>query len=313
MKRVFEINLSQNFCCDKGYPSRYRYWRDKVTASEKTWRGITDFLPENRFDSVLIFVGDAVEFASHPEISLPGAWSREKMKEELKRLASLGLEAYPLLDLGAAKDAWLGDTARMLGTKKYRETVKDLIEETAELFGGPELFHLGMGDESQKTQVFKLVRRTRRMDEWSEDFAFFSEIVKSCCSRPWIWADRFLEDREAFGKAVPKDTVLSTQSYGFIKHRKDGKPGFRDEVTNSALELEELGYDQIVGMSNGHSFAPNQMMNMELVCNIMKKRPLGVLSNADFYAEEDDLYRLQYAAVSFRVAYDKYAAGGERK
>ncbi|MBQ9544985.1 MAG: hypothetical protein IJV00_07655 [Clostridia bacterium] len=313
MKRVFEINLSQNFCCDKGYPSRYRYWRDKFTASEETWRRITEFLPENRFDSVLIFVGDAVQYASRPEISLPGAWSKEKMKDEIKRLASLGLEAYPLLDLGAAKDAWLGDTANNLGTNKYRETVCDLIKETAEIFGGPALFNIGMGDESMKTQTFKLVKRVRRMDEWAKDLETFSGAVRACGARPWIWADKFLEDRKAFTEAVPKDVVLSTQSYGFIKHRKDGLPGFRDEVTNSALELEELGYDQIVGMSNGHSFAPNQMMNMELVCNIMKKRPLGVLSNADFYAEEDDLYRLQYAAVSFRVAYDKYAAGGERK
>ena len=313
MKRIFEINLSSNFRCDKGYPSRYRAYRTACAADEKVWQKATAFLPGSRFDSVLIFLGDCVQYASHPELSVEGAWSREKLTEELKRLKELGLEPLPYLDLGAARDAWLGDLARYISTERYRGAVTDIIKEICDIFGGPALFHLGMGSETPETQRFKLLKRSRSLDQWAEDLKRFSDAVRESGSRPWIWADRFLEDREAFAQAVPRDTVLSTQSYGNIKRRTDGKPGFRDEITNSALELEELGYDQIVSSSVGHSFPSNTGSNLELACFEMKNRPLGIMSYPDCTAEEDDLYRLQYAASNFAEAYDRTAVRGEKK
>ena len=313
MKRIFEINLSANFRCDAGYPSRYRFRRDRMTTGDAAWRAVTEFLPANRFDAVLIFVGDAMSFDAHPEIPLPGAWSKAKMKDEIKRLASLGLEAFPMLDLGAARDAWLGETARLISTKRYRETISDLIKETAEVFGAPALFHLGMGDERPGTQLFKLTRRTRRTDVWAEDLGIFSDAARSCGSRPWIWSDRFLEDRQSFEQAVPKDTVLSTQSYGNIKRRTDGNPGFRDELTNSAIELEKLGYDLIVACSAGHSFRSNPASNLDLAYRQLSKPALGILCNQDCCTEDDDVYALKYAAVNFREAYDKTVTGGGKQ
>jgi hypothetical protein len=47
---------------------------------EEAWEAILPLLNEYGVDTILLDVGDAVEYKSHPEISIKNAWSRERVK-----------------------------------------------------------------------------------------------------------------------------------------------------------------------------------------------------------------------------------------
>jgi hypothetical protein len=76
---------------------------------------------------VVIDVGDAIEYASHPEISVKNAWSSTRLGEELARLRSLGLEPIPKLNFSTAHDQWLHDYSRMVSTPVYYKVCAEVI------------------------------------------------------------------------------------------------------------------------------------------------------------------------------------------
>ena len=56
-----------------------------------------DYLPylrEKGADTLIIDVGEALVYESHPELAVEGSWSKEKMQKELKDLRSMGFEFY---------------------------------------------------------------------------------------------------------------------------------------------------------------------------------------------------------------------------
>ena len=63
-------------------------------------------------------------------------------------LRALGIEPLPKLNFSTCHDAWLGPYSRMVSTPAYYDVCRDLIDEVAELFGGPRFFHLGMDEET---------------------------------------------------------------------------------------------------------------------------------------------------------------------
>lgn len=296
-KKIFTLNLTPNRFGDPLCVSRYRGYNQRTLFDMETVETVLKYAAEKCFDHVLIFVGDAYEYESHPEIAVEGALSKAEFTEFLNKVRAMGLTPLPMLDFGFAFDAWLSRADIVIPSDEYLSLASDLIKELCEVFDSPELFHLGFGDESAKAQYVKALRRTRNGEEWFKCVNALCNTVRICGSRPWIWADNFLLDKEAFDKNIAKDVVLSTQSYGYIKRFPNGS--YRDEVTQSAVELDKLGYTQIPASSISFSMSSNALLNMELEKFDLKLPCLGQLSNCLQNCDEDSVYELKYAVEAY--------------
>ena len=295
-KKIFTLNLTPNRFGDPLCLSRFRGYKKATVFDTATVDTVLKYAAEKCFDHVLIFVGDAYDYESHPEIAVEGALSKEEFIAFLKKVRSFGLTPLPMLDFGFAQDAWLSKADLVTPSREYLSLASDLIKELCEIFEKPELFHLGFGDESEKSQYFKALKRTRNGDVWFECVKHLCDTVTKCGSRPWIWADNFLCDKKAFEENISKDVVLSTQSYGYIKRFPNGS--YRDSVTQSAVELGKLGYTQIPASSVSFSMGDNALLNMELEKFDIPSSCIGQLSNCLQNCDEDSVYELKYAIES---------------
>ena len=296
-KRIFTLNLTPNRFGDPLCISRFRGYNKNVLFDKNTVDEVLKYAAEKCFDHLLIFVGDAYDYESHPEIAVEGALSKEEFIAFLKKVRSFGLTPLPMLDFGFASDAWLSKADLIVPSEEYLNLASDLIKELCEVFEKPELFHLGFGDESEKAQYVKALKRTRNGSVWFECVNRLCDTVRACGSRPWIWADNFLCNKKAFEENVSKDVVLSTQSYGYIKRFPNGS--YRDSVTQSAVELGELGYTQIPASSVSFSMADNALLNMELEKFDLPGKCIGQLSNCLQNCDEDSIYELKYAVEAY--------------
>ena len=51
-----------------------------------------------RMNMVVIDLGEAIQYQSHPELAVKGSWPVEKFRKELARLRGMGLEPIPKLN-----------------------------------------------------------------------------------------------------------------------------------------------------------------------------------------------------------------------
>ena len=72
-------------------------------TDDDVWRQMIDFLASQGFNTVVIDVGDSLEYETHPEISIKGAWSKDKLKKELEnlqnKLYNLKFELYDKMNI----------------------------------------------------------------------------------------------------------------------------------------------------------------------------------------------------------------------
>ena len=128
---------------------------------EGCWRELTSLMAKRGLNQLVIDVGEGVVLPSHPEIAVKGAWSADRMREEIVRLNAMGIEVIPKLNFSTSHDAWMGVYHRMVSTKKYYQFCADVIRDCAEIFDTPRFFHIGMDEETaenQKTHDFCVVR-----------------------------------------------------------------------------------------------------------------------------------------------------------
>ncbi len=229
-------------------PSPSQDYMDHMVFDESVWRTVTNRLAAAGVTAVVLDLGDAVAWQSHPEIALPGAWSPAKLAEEKRRLGDIGLELLPKLNFSARHDAWLGMYGRMLGTEPYHQVVTDLITETCEILDQPRLFHLGMDEETytlQQNLDFAAIRHGRL---WWSDLAVMTSAVEAGGSRPWVWADAAWHRPDDYYAHMPSSVVQSNWHYG-LDLRDDTGPRPRilrpPETYLTYLDLDERQYDQI--------------------------------------------------------------------
>ena len=210
-----------------------RHPRLQDVFDERLWRQLLDHMAAAGMNMVVIDLGDAVKYRSHPEIAVRGAWTPARMKKELARIRALGLEPIPKLNFSACHDRWLGGYYRCISSKTYYNVCRDLIAEVIDLFDRPRLFHLGM-DEDVVREFFGI---------WPHDLKFLAAQVRKGGSRPWIWSDHMWKHNEEFFGAVPRNILQSNWYYdtSFSRRRPD---------VRGYLELEARGYDQIPTGSN---------------------------------------------------------------
>lgn len=258
--------LSHNTCKDTDDVPK------SMICDKQVWDEVTAYAAENGCDSVLINIGNGLQFDSHPEICLDGAWSKDMLKKELERLRSLGLTPYPKLNFSTCHDAWLGIYNRMVSTPVYYEVCRNLIKEVCELFDTPEHFHLGMDEETWLNQSQNLFVSYRQFDLYWHDMKFLLDCVYENGVKPWIWSDSYWKDPEKFCEVVPKDTLVSPWYYQVFypnypfQHRPEGEGPERERA--SYRTLPENGYDILPAASNyeNNSNIPETMRYMREVC-----------------------------------------------
>ncbi|MFA5859921.1 MAG: Tat pathway signal protein, partial [Elusimicrobiota bacterium] len=215
---------------------------------------------------LIIDVGDAVKYESHPEISVPGAWDKKKVKAELKKIRELGMMPIPKLNFSAMHDPWLGQYSYMLSTDIYYKVTRDLIDECCSLFGKPKYFHLGMDEENMSNQRFLRHVLIRQYNLWWKDLYHLQKCVEDNNSRAWVWSDYLWDHPDWFLKKMPKDILQSNWYY---------RNKFSDDIlgVKSYRTLEEHGYDQVPTGSN-YSCPENMEMTAEYCSKIISPERL---------------------------------------
>lgn len=236
---------------------RDRYARDFNRTDQKLWDEVTAYAAKKGVNMLLIDLGEGMVYPSHPELAVKGSWSPEKMKAELARLRSLGLEPIPKLNFSASHDAWLKEYSRMLSTPEYYKVCADVIRDVCEIFGKPRLFHLGWDEEKMIAQRKSRLAVVRQDDLWWHDFMFTVKEVEKNGSKAWLWSDVNWKHHEEFLKRMPHRVMQSNWHYFFMQNmvRNDAEINKRDWPEAWAgplgfLELEEAKYDQIPCASN---------------------------------------------------------------
>ncbi len=230
-------------------------YRPDLTFDEVLWQTLLQEMASAGMNMVIIDLGDAVRYESHPEIAVTNAWSPSKLKSELSMMRKMGLEPIPKLNFATTHDIWLGKYSRMVSTDIYYGVCRDLIEEVIELFGRPRFFHLGMDEELasyQKRQDYVVVRQK---DLWWGDLYFFIGEVEKRGVRPWVWSDYAWHNPDVFFRKMPKSVLQSNWYYGSDFNINTLKEPAKTYV-KLYDDLEKHGYDQVPTGSN-HSVPDN--------------------------------------------------------
>lgn len=265
------LHLSYNMWEDHPSPdANTRFYQPYLRFDESLWDDLLRMMVDAGMNMVVLDLGDAVQYKSHPEIAVENAWPVERLEQEIAKVRELGLEMIPKLNFSTAHDAWLGDYSRMVSTKRYYEVCRDLIEEVISIFGRPRFLHLGYDEETpqhQRTYEYLVVRQH---ELWWHDFKFFAGEVGKHGVRPWIWSDYYWNHPEEFTARMSRNVLQSNWYYGteFRRDHPHVKP---------YADLDEAGFDQIPTGSN-HSSPENFGMTVDYCAkNISRERLFGFL------------------------------------
>lgn len=240
-------------------------YRPFLTFDQTTWDALIKTMAAEGMNMVIIDLGDAIQYESHPEIAVKGAWTTDKLRTELAKMRKSGIEPIPKLNFATTHDIWMGEYSRMVSTTKYYSVCRDLISEVIDLFDRPRFFQLGMDEETaehQRRQDYAVIRQN---DLWWGDLYFFIGEVEKKGVRSWVWSDYAWHHPEMFFKKMPKSVLQSNWYYGSSFDLKSLKEPTKTHV-KLYNDLEEFGYDQVPTGSN-HS----NEVNMEATVDYCKK------------------------------------------
>lgn len=236
------LHLGQNMWGDTD--RAYTPPTNQFACEVPLWNELTERCAAAGMNMVVIDLGEAVQYKSHPELAVPGAWSVDRLREELVRLRKLGLEPIPKLNFSACHDVWLGEYSRMISTTKYYQVCSDLIKEVCEIFDTPRFFHLGYDEETaghQKTYDYVVIRQG---ELWWHDFLWFVKTTEAQNVRPWIWSDYCWNHKDEFMARMPHSVLQSNWYYG------ESFDPAKVNYVQTYLDLDAAGFDQVPAGSN---------------------------------------------------------------
>jgi hypothetical protein len=271
---------------------------------KQTWIKVTDFCAECNMDTIFIDIGDGVILDSHPEIAVEGAWTKDEFKAELERLRSKGLNPLPKFNFSSAHSAWMGKYAYMVGTQIYYDFCRDVIEEVCDIFGSPEIFHIGMEEEDANSQKNKPIAIVRAPHIMMRDINFLADVCKAKGARACIWLnDKMIEafgGEDAFCKNISKDIIMMPYYYGWVR------PYYTEAEIPKTVKLMkrlgELGYDMIVCSSTwSWHLAMHDVMDY---CknNVDNKHILGYIMASWILTDPKKYNALLDAAYNYKYA-----------
>ena len=242
---------------------------DRVRFDEKMWFGLSDKLHTSGVNLILLDLGEAVVYPSHPELAVKGSWSVEKLRTEITRLRGMGFEVIPKINFSTSHDLWLGEYHKMVSTSTYYRVCADLIKDVCDIFDMPRFVHLGLDEEIAEFQAFNSLVVLRQGDLWWHDFRFFVDECEKNGSQAWIWSDYLLRhDVAEFRKKMPKTVIQSPWQYsGEINPEKN--PSVKQYVT-----LAENGYDVIPCASNCYQTKDNFVDTVKFCSKALPKERL---------------------------------------
>jgi len=307
MMWAFMIQLGSNMWAKENEQRSYyveweeRYHETMVTDKE-VWRKVTDFLPQAGFNTLLIDLGEGVIYDSHPELAVPGAWTKQELIDELERLRGIGLTPIPKLNFSCGHNAWMGPYTMMVGTETYYQVCEDLIHEVIEMFGQPEFFHLGLDEETAKQQRHVPIATVRAPYKQMEDALRLFKVCLDKGVRPWMWIDSHAVEsfggEEAFCNSVPKEVLISNWYYRKL---------YASEQSERVLlynKLADWGYEQVPTSSTCSSVL-NTRQTMRYCKETVKPESIrGYLTAPWILTDEESYYGLLNDAWRF---------GGARK
>ena len=155
---------------------------------------------------VVVDIGEAMRYESHPELAVEGSFTREEMTAEVARLRALGFEVVPKLNFSTCHDVWMKEYSRMVSTPTYYRVCKELIDEVCEVFR-PKYFHLGMDEERAGAQRFQTLAIMRQYDLWWHDLYYLVDCVERNNVRAWVWSDYVWKHTDEFIAKMPKSVL----------------------------------------------------------------------------------------------------------
>ena len=233
--------------------------KDRLHFNEAFWRD--EVSPKFRAagcNCIIVDVGEALRYPSHPELALADSWTPEKLKAEIDRLRRMGYEVFPKLNFSTAHDAWLREYGRMVSTKKYYEVCADVIRDAIDVFAPVSNFHIGFDEEDlpnfHKSSSMMVVRQG---ELWWHDLNWLVREVERRGARVWAWSDylrRHNEEqfKDEFCKKMPKSVVQNPWMYWTKKAKMDTEP-----FIQAFLRLAEAGYDVAPCGSNCYGVTEN--------------------------------------------------------
>ena len=222
---------------------------DHVRCDEALWRCVTERAAACGTNVLIIDLGEAMVYPSHPELAVRGSWSPEKMRRELERLRKLGLEPIPKLNFSTSHDTWLKEYGRMVSTPDYYRVCEDVIRDTIEIFDRPRFFHLGYDEEWPGHQRQYAYMAVRQGALWWHDFLYISGLVEKQGVRPWVWADYYWKHREDYERFMPRSILQSIAYYDVEFDRCKLKPSARNRL-DSFINLDRAGFEQVPVATN---------------------------------------------------------------
>lgn len=201
MKRMWATlaHLTMNMW---GSKDNEMYWDDN------TWDALIEECVAYRVDTIVLDIGDGLQYQSHPEISVSGAWSHEKMRREIEKCKAKGITILPKLNFSAVHDQWLGEYHHMLSTNTYYKVCKDLIREVSVLFAYPKYFHIGMDEEDYSHAITEELVLYRQNDLLFRDYRFLCDCVKENGAIPWVWHDSLFFNPKKFREYFTPDEII---------------------------------------------------------------------------------------------------------
>lgn len=251
-----------------------------LTCDKKVWDNVLTTAANSGLNTVIIDLGDGVRYQSHPELAVEGAWTVTQLKTELGKIRRMGLEPIPKLNFSTGHKAWLGPYQRMIGTKKYYEVCKNLINEVCDIFGKPRYFHIGMDEENPQNQTTHQYMVVRQKDLWWHDFYYLVDLVEKRNARSWIWSDLAWDHPDEFLKKMPK-SVLQSNWYYYSKSLERSELEKLNEPARTLYikyvnlygKLQEHGFDQVPTGSN-HSTNGNMAGTVDYCKKIIDPKHL---------------------------------------
>ncbi len=251
------IHLSSHMWDDESCPPRSWYspsnWTVNNDVDIDIWDNTIKYYAETGINTVLVDVGDAVLYESHPEICAPDAWSKDFLKKKLDEIRALGMTPIPKLNFSTCHDTWMKEYRRMLSTPIYYKVCADLIKEVCELFGYPALFHLGFDEEKWVFFKRKDMIRVRNEELWMHDLTFLAKECEKYGARPWIWSDAIWEHEEFFLANMSKSILQSNWYYYGFQTFPEGND-YNKHIGAYQL-LDEHGFDQVPTCSTWNNSA----------------------------------------------------------
>ena len=322
--RAFYIELGHNMWCDYPTPAMLKgrtmeeacaLLPEKrrpdlvLRCKDEYWRQVTDYAAEKGINLLVVDLGEGLRFPSHPELSIEGSWSVEKMQDEIRRLNALGVEVVPKLNFSTCHNGWLGKYRTAVSTEIYYKVCEDLIADCCEIFGHPRFFHIGYDEENNDLLKKYSYKCERTGEVWWQDFLHIVKTVESHGCRAWMWSDYAWLHPDEFCERCPKSVIQQNwyyddHGYGFEVTDPDNADAYQLEIS---YKFKENGFDQVPCSSNWlHPIRASKGMNGDDIIgrfvkvfrrDITDEHLYGFMMAPWFPCDNEENVRLQLRAI----------------